>query len=158
MKVRSSVFASFILIFEVIGVALFLRGFFPVPVKSSFSSKSKLADQPAEPLTGGLASAHQLLALVFTRLSSCIWSCEKHSNWTNDAFDFQGAPTTPPGLPSPSSSGWSSCWWTLCGRTLCLDPMGGSTCRTPDTWWRGAPHTVSWPKPELPQSPCPGLR
>uniref|UniRef100_A0A3Q1GDX5 Phosphatidylinositol glycan anchor biosynthesis class G (EMM blood group) n=1 Tax=Acanthochromis polyacanthus TaxID=80966 RepID=A0A3Q1GDX5_9TELE len=41
MKVRSSVFASFILIFEVIGVALFLRGFFPVPVKSSFSSKSE---------------------------------------------------------------------------------------------------------------------
>lgn len=52
MKVRSSVFASFILIFEVIGIALFLRGFFPVPVKSSFSSKNKLSDLPAEPLTG----------------------------------------------------------------------------------------------------------
>ncbi|XP_024919017.1 GPI ethanolamine phosphate transferase 2 isoform X3 [Cynoglossus semilaevis] len=52
MKVRSSVFASFILIFEVIGVALFLRGFFPVPVKSSVSSKSKLSDLPPEPVTG----------------------------------------------------------------------------------------------------------
>lgn len=52
MKVRSSVFASFILICEVIGISLFLRGFFPVPVKSSLSSKSKLSDLPAEPLTG----------------------------------------------------------------------------------------------------------
>lgn len=57
MKVRSSVFASFILIFEVIGVALFLRGFFPVPVKSSVSSKSKLSDLPPEPVTGGCLSA-----------------------------------------------------------------------------------------------------
>lgn len=55
MKVRSSVFASFILISEVIGIALFLRGFFPVPVKSSLSSKSKLSDLPAEPLTGELS-------------------------------------------------------------------------------------------------------
>ncbi|XP_068596475.1 GPI ethanolamine phosphate transferase 2 [Brachionichthys hirsutus] len=52
MKVRSSVFASSLLICEVIGVAVFLRGFFPVSVKSSLSSKSKLSDVPAEPLTG----------------------------------------------------------------------------------------------------------
>lgn len=57
MKVRSSVFASFILISEVIGIALFLRGFFPVPVKSSLSSKSKLSDVPAEPLTGDLSAS-----------------------------------------------------------------------------------------------------
>lgn len=56
MKVRSSVFATFILICEAVGVALFLRGFFPVPVKSSLSSKSKLSDLPAEPLTGALSS------------------------------------------------------------------------------------------------------
>lgn len=54
MKIRTSVFASFVLIFEVIGIALFLRGFFPVPVKSSLSSKNKLSDLPAEPLTGKL--------------------------------------------------------------------------------------------------------
>ena len=57
MKVRSSVFASFILIFEVFGVCLFLRGFFPVPVKSSLSSKNKLSDLPAEPLTGELTAS-----------------------------------------------------------------------------------------------------
>lgn len=52
MKVRSSVFATLILISEVIGVTLFLRGFFPVPVKSSLASKNRLSDLPAEPLTG----------------------------------------------------------------------------------------------------------
>lgn len=62
MKVRSSIFASTILILEVVGVALFLRGFFPVPVKSSLPSKNKLSDLPPEPLTGessitGLARA-----------------------------------------------------------------------------------------------------
>ncbi|XP_029917532.1 GPI ethanolamine phosphate transferase 2 [Myripristis murdjan] len=68
MKVRSSVFASFILIFEVIGVALFLRGFFPVPVKSSFSSKSKLSDQPAEPLTGGSHNSSRPPQPLFKRV------------------------------------------------------------------------------------------
>ncbi|XP_029107742.1 GPI ethanolamine phosphate transferase 2 isoform X1 [Scleropages formosus] len=53
MKVRSSVFASLCLLLEVCGIALFLRGFFPVPVKSSFTSKSKLSDLPAEPLSSG---------------------------------------------------------------------------------------------------------
>lgn len=52
MKVRSSVFATLILISEVIGITLFLRGFFPVPVKSSVASKNRLSDLPAEPLTG----------------------------------------------------------------------------------------------------------
>lgn len=52
MKLRSSVFASLVLILEVVGVGLFLRGFFPVPVKSSLTSKSRLSDQPAEPQTG----------------------------------------------------------------------------------------------------------
>lgn len=56
MKLRSSLFATFILICEAVGVALFLRGFFPVPVKSSLSSKSRLSDLPAEPLTGELSS------------------------------------------------------------------------------------------------------
>lgn len=52
MKVRSSVFACFILVCEVFSVALFLRGFFPAPVKSSFSTKSTLSDLPPEPVTG----------------------------------------------------------------------------------------------------------
>ncbi|KAE8286251.1 GPI ethanolamine phosphate transferase 2 [Larimichthys crocea] len=40
MKLRSSVFASFILTLEVIGMALFLRGFFPAPVKSSLRQRA----------------------------------------------------------------------------------------------------------------------
>ncbi|KAF7649631.1 hypothetical protein LDENG_00138490, partial [Lucifuga dentata] len=68
MRLRSSVFASFILIFEVIGIALFLRGFFPVPVKSSFSFKSKLSDLPAEPLTGSTPNSSHLPQPLFKRL------------------------------------------------------------------------------------------
>ncbi|KAM9741928.1 GPI ethanolamine phosphate transferase 2 [Menidia menidia] len=68
MKVRSSVFASFILIFEVIGVALFLRGFFPVPVKSSVEAKSKLSDLPAEPLAGSSPNSSRLPQPLFRKL------------------------------------------------------------------------------------------
>ncbi|XP_075959121.1 GPI ethanolamine phosphate transferase 2, catalytic subunit isoform X1 [Anarhichas minor] len=68
MKVRSSVFASFILIFEVFGVALFLRGFFPVPLKSSVSSKNKLSDLPAEPLTGSYPNSSRLPQPLFKRV------------------------------------------------------------------------------------------
>uniref|UniRef100_A0A672F612 Phosphatidylinositol glycan anchor biosynthesis class G n=1 Tax=Salarias fasciatus TaxID=181472 RepID=A0A672F612_SALFA len=68
MKVRSSVFASFILIFEVVGIALFLRGFFPVPVKSSFSSKSSLSDQPKEPLAGSAPNSSRLPQPLFKRV------------------------------------------------------------------------------------------
>uniref|UniRef100_A0A8C2GAI0 Phosphatidylinositol glycan anchor biosynthesis class G n=1 Tax=Cyprinus carpio TaxID=7962 RepID=A0A8C2GAI0_CYPCA len=52
MKLSSSVFALLCLICEIVSLALFLRGFFPVPVKSSFSDKSKVTDFPAEPQTG----------------------------------------------------------------------------------------------------------
>uniref|UniRef100_A0A3Q3H282 GPI ethanolamine phosphate transferase 2-like n=1 Tax=Labrus bergylta TaxID=56723 RepID=A0A3Q3H282_9LABR len=68
MKVRSSVFASFILICEGIGIALFLRGFFPVPVKSSVSSKNKLSDLPAEPLTGSTPNSSRLPQPLFKRV------------------------------------------------------------------------------------------
>ncbi|KAJ3587395.1 hypothetical protein NHX12_010993, partial [Muraenolepis orangiensis] len=53
MKIRTSVFASCVLMAQVLGIALFLRGFFPAPVKSAVPSKSTLSDRPAEPLTGG---------------------------------------------------------------------------------------------------------
>ncbi|XP_061642846.1 GPI ethanolamine phosphate transferase 2 isoform X2 [Phyllopteryx taeniolatus] len=67
MKVRSSAFASFILMFEVLGVALFLRGFFPAPVKS-LSSKGSLEDLPAEPLSGGSPNASYIPRPLFGRL------------------------------------------------------------------------------------------
>ncbi|XP_034037058.1 GPI ethanolamine phosphate transferase 2 [Thalassophryne amazonica] len=68
MKVRSSVFASFILIFEVMSVALFLRGFFPVPVKSVVSSQSSLSDVPPEPLTGSSPNSSRLPQPLFQRV------------------------------------------------------------------------------------------
>ncbi|XP_036407560.1 GPI ethanolamine phosphate transferase 2 isoform X2 [Megalops cyprinoides] len=68
MKIRSSVFASLCLIFEIFGIALFLRGFFPVPVKSSFSSKSKLSDLPAEPLTGNSPNSSKVPTSLFRRV------------------------------------------------------------------------------------------
>ncbi|XP_028816142.1 GPI ethanolamine phosphate transferase 2 isoform X2 [Denticeps clupeoides] len=68
MKVSSSVFASLCLILELFGLALFLRGFFPVPIKSSFSSKSKLSDLPAEPLTGTSPNASKVPPALFKRV------------------------------------------------------------------------------------------
>ncbi|XP_031424708.1 GPI ethanolamine phosphate transferase 2 isoform X2 [Clupea harengus] len=68
MRVSSSVFASFCLILELFGLALFLRGFFPVPVKSSFSSKSKLSDLPAEPLAGSGPNSSKVPPPLFKRV------------------------------------------------------------------------------------------
>ncbi|XP_049593812.1 GPI ethanolamine phosphate transferase 2 isoform X2 [Syngnathus scovelli] len=67
MKVRSSTFASLILILEVLGVALFLRGFFPVPVKSSLSSKSR-QNLPAEPLSVGSPNSSHIPQPLFKRV------------------------------------------------------------------------------------------
>ncbi|KAK9963782.1 hypothetical protein ABG768_006945 [Culter alburnus] len=68
MKLSSSVFAVLCLICEIVSVALFLRGFFPVPVKSSFSAKSKLSDFPAEPQTGSALNSSRVPAALFRRV------------------------------------------------------------------------------------------
>eukprot|EP00066_Takifugu_rubripes_P019443 XP_011608709.1 PREDICTED: GPI ethanolamine phosphate transferase 2 [Takifugu rubripes] len=68
MKVRTSVFATLILMSEVIGIALFLRGFFPVPIKSSLASKNSLSDLPAEPLSGSSPNTTRLPHPLFKRV------------------------------------------------------------------------------------------
>ncbi|MGH0123415.1 UNVERIFIED_CONTAM: hypothetical protein FKN15_016781 [Acipenser sinensis] len=68
MRIRSSVFASFCLIMEVFGIALFLRGYFPLPVKSSISAKSKVADLPTEPLAGNVANWTKIPPPLFKRV------------------------------------------------------------------------------------------
>ncbi|XP_037396481.1 GPI ethanolamine phosphate transferase 2 isoform X2 [Pygocentrus nattereri] len=68
MRLSSSVFASFCLLIELLGIALFLRGFFPVPVKSSLSSKSKLSDLPAEPLAGNSPNSTKVPPPLFKRV------------------------------------------------------------------------------------------
>ncbi|XP_064901667.1 GPI ethanolamine phosphate transferase 2 isoform X1 [Columba livia] len=52
MRLRSGVFASSCLLMEALGVALFLRGFFPVPVRS-LSRREVRGDPPAEPAPSG---------------------------------------------------------------------------------------------------------
>ncbi|KAK2890811.1 hypothetical protein Q8A67_013454 [Cirrhinus molitorella] len=68
MKLSSSVFALLCLICEIVSIALFLRGFFPVPVKSSFSAKSKVNDFPAEPQTGSGPNSSKAPAPLFKRV------------------------------------------------------------------------------------------
>ncbi|KAL9822680.1 LOW QUALITY PROTEIN: uncharacterized protein GJ701_017274 [Geothlypis trichas] len=52
MRLRSGVFASSCLLVQALGVALFLRGFFPVPVRSVPRREAR-ADPPAEPAPPG---------------------------------------------------------------------------------------------------------
>ncbi|XP_073676295.1 GPI ethanolamine phosphate transferase 2-like [Garra rufa] len=68
MKLSSSVFALLCLICEIVSIALFLRGFFPVPVKSSFSAKSQVTDFPAEPQTGSGPNSSKAPVPVFKRV------------------------------------------------------------------------------------------
>ncbi|XP_028661728.2 GPI ethanolamine phosphate transferase 2 isoform X1 [Erpetoichthys calabaricus] len=68
MRLRSSVFAALCLLMEVFGIALFLRGFFPIPVKSSFSAKNKVADMPAEPSAGPTSNWTQIPAPLFRKV------------------------------------------------------------------------------------------
>ncbi|KAM9825153.1 GPI ethanolamine phosphate transferase 2-like [Syngnathus typhle] len=67
MEVRSSVFASWILIFQVLGAVLFLRGFFPEHVNSS-PFKSNLTDLPAEPLPGGCLNSSYIPKPLFKKV------------------------------------------------------------------------------------------
>ncbi|XP_052430778.1 GPI ethanolamine phosphate transferase 2-like [Carassius gibelio] len=68
MKLSSSVFALLCLMCEIVSIALFLRGFFPVPVKSSFSDKSKVTDFPAEPQTGSGPNSSKAPVPLFKRV------------------------------------------------------------------------------------------
>ncbi|XP_066505378.1 GPI ethanolamine phosphate transferase 2 isoform X2 [Hoplias malabaricus] len=68
MKLSSSVFASLCLFIELLGIALFLRGFFPIPVKSSLTSKGQLSDLPAEPLAGSSPNSSKVPLPLFKRV------------------------------------------------------------------------------------------
>uniref|UniRef100_A0A672QRV4 Phosphatidylinositol glycan anchor biosynthesis class G (EMM blood group) n=1 Tax=Sinocyclocheilus grahami TaxID=75366 RepID=A0A672QRV4_SINGR len=68
MKLSSSLFALLCLICEIVSIALFLRGFFPVPVKSSFSAKSKVPHFPAEPQTGSGPNSRKAPEPLFKRV------------------------------------------------------------------------------------------
>ncbi|XP_041050204.1 GPI ethanolamine phosphate transferase 2 isoform X2 [Carcharodon carcharias] len=52
MRLRSSLFACCGILVLLFGMAVFLRGFFPAPVKSFGSAKAKLSEIPEEPVQG----------------------------------------------------------------------------------------------------------
>lgn len=124
MKVRSSVFATFILLSEVIGIALFLRGFFPVPVKSSLASNNRLSDLPAEPLTGELTPPPAVMLFIneFTSivLRNLLWATKTGAHQlsmrvcgigdllisTKTLLYVQEVPRTHLASPSPCLKGW----------------------------------------------------
>ncbi|XP_068089997.1 GPI ethanolamine phosphate transferase 2 isoform X2 [Hyperolius riggenbachi] len=69
MKIGSSALACCCLLVQVLGLALFLRGFFPVPVRSQ-SRRSSVADVPAEPppAAGSSSNWTQLPPPLFKRV------------------------------------------------------------------------------------------
>ncbi|GCB73369.1 hypothetical protein scyTo_0002505 [Scyliorhinus torazame] len=52
MRLRSSLFACCGLLVQLFGMAVFMRGFFPAPVKSFGSVKAKVSEIPGEPVLG----------------------------------------------------------------------------------------------------------
>eukprot|EP00061_Rhincodon_typus_P000403 g11592.t1 len=52
MRLRSSLFACCGLLGILFGMAVFLRGFFPTPLKSFGSAKAKVSEIPGEPVLG----------------------------------------------------------------------------------------------------------
>ncbi|XP_052471477.1 GPI ethanolamine phosphate transferase 2 isoform X2 [Carassius gibelio] len=68
MKLSSSLFALLCLVCEIVSIALFLRGFFPVPVKSSLSAQSTESHVPAEPQTGSEPNTSKVPEPLFKRV------------------------------------------------------------------------------------------
>ncbi|CAJ0959970.1 unnamed protein product, partial [Ranitomeya imitator] len=67
MKVGSSGWACCCLLVQVLGLALFLRGFFPVPVRSQ-TRKSRVSEIAAEPWAGKTSNWTQLPNPVFKKV------------------------------------------------------------------------------------------
>ncbi|XP_072112402.1 GPI ethanolamine phosphate transferase 2 isoform X1 [Mobula birostris] len=68
MRLRSSLFGCCGLLVQLFGMALFLRGFFPVPARSSGSTKAKVSDVPVEPAGGFASNQTKLPSPLFGRV------------------------------------------------------------------------------------------
>uniref|UniRef100_A0A8C5LYY2 P/Homo B domain-containing protein n=1 Tax=Leptobrachium leishanense TaxID=445787 RepID=A0A8C5LYY2_9ANUR len=66
MRVGSSVLACCCLLLQLLGLALFLRGFFPVPVRSQ-SRKNSVSDIPSEPSAGAKSNWTALPSPLFKK-------------------------------------------------------------------------------------------
>ncbi|XP_053558727.1 GPI ethanolamine phosphate transferase 2 [Bombina bombina] len=67
MKVGSSVLAACFLLIQVLGLLLFLRGFFPLPVKSQ-TRKNSVSEYPPEPSAGTSSNWTKLHSPIFNRV------------------------------------------------------------------------------------------
>ncbi|XP_051890500.1 GPI ethanolamine phosphate transferase 2 isoform X9 [Pristis pectinata] len=67
MRLRSSLFGCCGLLLQLFGMVVFLRGFFPLPAKSS-GAKAKASDVPAEPAGGLVSNQTQLPSPIFGRV------------------------------------------------------------------------------------------
>ncbi|XP_069781976.1 GPI ethanolamine phosphate transferase 2 isoform X3 [Narcine bancroftii] len=68
MRLRSSLFACCGLLVQLFGMAVFLRGFFPVPAKSFGSVKAKASDVQAQPARGLVSNWTQVPSPLFGRV------------------------------------------------------------------------------------------
>ncbi|XP_073093982.1 GPI ethanolamine phosphate transferase 2 isoform X11 [Manis javanica] len=67
MRLGSGTFAACCIVIEVLGVALFLRGFFPTPVRSSSRTEHQ-AEPPAEPSAGASSNWTKLPPPLFRKV------------------------------------------------------------------------------------------
>ncbi|XP_015676727.1 GPI ethanolamine phosphate transferase 2, partial [Protobothrops mucrosquamatus] len=67
MRLRSGVFASFCLLVQALGVGLFLRGFFPVAVRSQLRSGT-FGQVPPEPPQTDLTSNWTKISPIFNKV------------------------------------------------------------------------------------------
>ncbi|XP_048450588.1 GPI ethanolamine phosphate transferase 2-like [Rhincodon typus] len=68
MRLRSSLFACCGLLGILFGMAVFLRGFFPTPLKSFGSAKAKVSEIPGEPVLGLASNWTKLPSPLFGKV------------------------------------------------------------------------------------------
>uniref|UniRef100_A0A9L0TIH0 Phosphatidylinositol glycan anchor biosynthesis class G n=1 Tax=Equus caballus TaxID=9796 RepID=A0A9L0TIH0_HORSE len=68
MRLGSGTFAACCVVVEVLGVVLFLRGFFPAPVRSSSSSKHQAEPPAPEPSAGASSNWTKLPPPLFSKV------------------------------------------------------------------------------------------
>ncbi|XP_039734495.1 GPI ethanolamine phosphate transferase 2-like [Pteropus medius] len=68
MRLGSGTFAACCVVIEVLGVALFLRGFFPVPVRSSSGTEHQAEPPAPEPSAGASSNWTKLPPPLFSKV------------------------------------------------------------------------------------------
>lgn len=102
MRLRSGVFASFCLLVQALGVGLFLRGFFPVAVRSQLRSGT-FGQVPPEPPQTGTASLLRSCVSLGSRQERCGRGCPEEIGrplfkvgWKKNRFSLLSMAYRPP--------------------------------------------------------------